>query len=68
MKRLHLAFSAVLLFGAICAHGQFVLTKEQMVAFTADILTSGSPMGVRRCRMHYSNRFEDWRSRKLMAR
>jgi len=36
MKHLHLACSAVLLFGAVNAHGQFVLTKEQMLAFTAD--------------------------------
>jgi regulator of RNase E activity RraA len=28
--------AATFLLGAICAHGQFVLTKEQMIAYTAD--------------------------------
>src|SRR3954469_23887517 len=35
MKRLHLAFGAVLL-SSTCANGQFVLTREQMIAYTAD--------------------------------
>ena len=30
------ALSATFFFGAVCAHGQFVLTQEQMVAYTAD--------------------------------
>ena len=29
-------FVATFLLGAFCAHGQFVLTKEQMIAYTAD--------------------------------
>ncbi len=28
--------TAVLLFGAVCARGQFILTSEQMIAYTAD--------------------------------
>lgn len=30
------ALTMTFLPGAICAHGQFVLTKEQMIAYTAD--------------------------------
>jgi hypothetical protein len=28
--------TTTLLLAAFCAHGQFVLTKEQMIAYTAD--------------------------------
>jgi 4-hydroxy-4-methyl-2-oxoglutarate aldolase len=35
-RKSRLLLSAAFLLGTVCAHGQFVLTKEQMIAYTAD--------------------------------